>query len=394
MAMDAERLSRTRLAMEKAELDALACRLPENVLMLSGHWPLNGFSFLLFPLDGTPLLVLPHCDFNEARDEVWQAECVPFQFGVLTAGDPYAAVAEALRRSASGHNWMRVGIEAGFEAVAPPWNAAEPAIPAAPTRRMLEEVFGSGHLVDATDVLLELRARKTPLEQAALRRVNEIAAFGLAAFAEAVDVGASGVDLVTAVENAVMSKGTGYLGARRVRAFAQVSTGPEETAVGYRPMVISTKRRLEPGDTALLEMAVVCDGFWSDRTRPRVTGEPNERQRTAFETVHAAQEAAIAAVEPGATSATVDRAARSVIHAAGFSDEEFLHVTGHGLGFRYHEPIPLILPGGSEVLAEGMLHSVEPGIYAPDFGGIRIEDNLLVTTSGAEVLGPYDKSLG
>jgi Xaa-Pro dipeptidase len=202
-----------------------------------------------------------------------------------------------------------------------------------------------------------------------------------------VDVGVSGIDLVTAVESAIVKKGTGYKGARRVRAFAQVSTGLRACAIAYRPMVVSTNVPLSSGDPALLELAVVADGFWCDRTRVAVAGEATAAQQAALGAVRAAQAAAIDAVKPGVTTGEVDKAARDVIHAAGFTDEEFLHVTGHGLGLRYHEPTPLICPGGDTVIEEGMVHTVEPGVYRADFGGFRIEDNVLVTADGAEVMG-------
>jgi len=390
--MNTERLDRTRSAMREAELDALVCRLPANVLLLSGHWPLIGWSFLFFPIEGKPTIAVPHCDEREAREELWEADCVPFLFGVLAGGDPYEAVANTLRDAATAKPCKRIGYEGGFECVAPPWNAAEPAIPAAATRDLLGSVFGADALVDATGLLNGLRARKTPAEQEKLRVVNEIAAIGLGAFMEHVEVGVTGLDLVTRVEGRIMLKGTGHRGARRVRAFAQVSTGPEETVVGYRPMEISTHRKLEKDDIALLELAVVADGFWSDRTRPAVAGGASARKREVFDLVVRAQEAAIAAVKPGATAGEVDEAARSVIRAGGY-DKEFLHVTGHGLGLRYHEPVPTILPGGSEVLAEGMLHTVEPGLYMEGFGGIRVEDNVLVTAAGSEVLGPFPKEI-
>jgi Xaa-Pro dipeptidase len=385
--MDAERLTRVRTAMAAAGLDALVCRLPENVVMLSGHWPLIGWSFLLFPQEGTPLIIVPHCDEREAREALWEAECVSFLFGVLAGGDPYADIAKAIQKTAVGKGWKRIGYEGGFETVAPPWNAAEPAIPAAATRALLEEVFGEEALVDATDLLMAQRARKTATEQAMLHRVNEISAVGLKLFMRRVDVGVSGIDLVTAVESEIVQKGTGYKGARCVRAFAQVSTGLEATAIAYRPMVITTNTPLESGDPALLELAVVADGFWSDRTRVCVTGEASAAQNAAIETVRDAQAAAILAIKPGVTTGEVDKAARSVIHAAGYTDEEFLHVTGHGLGFRYHEPTPLICPGGETVLAEGMVHTVEPGLYRADFGGFRIEDNVIVTEDDCEVMG-------
>jgi Xaa-Pro dipeptidase len=395
-ATDHERLQRTREAMKIARIDALICRLPENVVMLSGHWPMIGFSFLLFPQDGRPLIVLPRTEEREAGEELWEADCKSFLYGVLAAGDPYADVAAALKRFARGKNWRRVGFEAGFENVAPPWNIAEPAVPAAATKALLTDVFGSEALVDATDLLMGLRARKTPLEQEKLRMVNDISTVGLRAFQERVAVGVSGIELAAHVEQVIMTagvrRGSGFAAtARRVRAFAQVSTGSEETSLAYRPMLISTPRPMNEGDIAVLELGVVADGFWADRTRVRAAGDPSTVQRKAFDAVVAAQAAAIAAVRPGVASGEVDRAAREVIHSCGFSDDEFLHVTGHGIGFRYHEPTPLILPGGETILEEGMVHSVEPGVYNSDIGGIRVEDDVLVTESGSEVLGPCEK---
>lgn len=391
--MDTERLKRVREAMAAAELDALVLRLPENVVMLSGHWPLIGWSFLVFPRDGTPTLICPHCDEREARADLWEADVKPFLFGVLAGGDPFEAIATALKETAAGKGWRCVGYEDSFETVAPPWNAAEPAVPATITVGMLESVFGVDTLVDATNLLMTQRACKTASEAQQLRRVNEIAAMGLATFQELVAPGVSGVELVTAVESAIMRQGTGYQGAKRVRAFAQVSTGAAETAIGYRPMVISGTAALADGDLAILELAVVADGFWSDRTRVRVAGTPTDTQVSVHALVQQAQEAAIAAIKPGVTAGQVDQAARSVIHEGGYTDEEFLHVTGHGLGLRYHEAAPLLLPDSDEILQSGMVSSVEPGIYFEAMGGIRIEDNILVTADGVEVLGPAPKEL-
>ncbi len=387
MPIDHERLTRVRQAMERDDLDALICRLPEHVLFLSGHWPLIGWSWLWFPRVGRPVCIVPHCDSREAEQELWEARCDAFRFGVLASGNPYEEIARRLRSALRGRRPRRVGYEGDFEAVAPPWNAAESAIPAAATRRLLREVFGARALVDATPLLNELRARKTPHEQQRMRIAGEIAAFGLETFRRKVAVGLSGVELVAHVERAILLKGTGYRGARRVRAFAQVATGRQETAVGYRPMEISSLRKLRNRDIALLELGVVADGFWSDRTRVQVAGQPTARQQAVFDAVVAAQAAAIAAIRPGVTAGAVDRAARTIMQARGYG-KEFLHVTGHGVGLRYHEPVPILAPGIATVLEEGMVHSVEPGAYAPAWGGMRVEDDILVTATGAEILGP------
>jgi Xaa-Pro dipeptidase len=257
---------------------------------------------------------------------------------------------------------------------------------------MYERIWGKRRLRDATNILNLLRSRKTAREADGIRRCNEIARFGLTAFQDGVAAGRTGVDLVAEVERAVMTQGTGYKGATRVRAFAQVATGRQETGSGWRPMEISSRRALSPGDLALLELGVVADGYWSDRTRVRVAGEPAPRQREVFDLVLAAQEAAIRTVRKGIAAGEVDAAARAVLDGAGLQ-KEFLHITGHGLGFRYHEPIPFIAPGSRTVLDEGMIFSVEPGVYSDLLGGIRLEDNVLVTETGAEVLGPFEKRL-
>lgn len=392
MQRDYERLARVKETMVREQLDALVCRLPENVLLLSGHWPLAGMTFLYFPVDGTPLCVVPHCDEREAHEELWAMDCVTYTHAVLGCDNPYEAVAQAFKKAIRGRRPSRVGFEGGFECVAPPWNTSEACVPASATHAVLESVFRKKALVDATDLFYGLRARKTAQEQDRLRRANEIAAMGLRAFHEKVAPGISGIELLAHVEQAIMLQGTGYQGARRVRAFAQVATGAAETAIGYRPMEITTTRKLDPGDLALLELGVVADGFWADRTRVRAAGRPTPLQEQVFEVVLRAQQAAIAAIKPGVKAAVVDEAARAVIRSAGYN-KEFLHVTGHGLGFRYHEPLPLLCPGGTTVLEEGMVHSVEPGVYLADMGGIRIEDDILVTAAGAEIMGPCEAHL-
>ena len=136
----------------------------------------------------------------------------------------------------------------------------------------------------------------------------------------------------------------------------------------------------------------MTDGYWADRTRVRVAGTLTDEQVRVYDTVKRAQEAAIAAIRPGAVAGDVDAAARAIIEEAGYG-KEFLHITGHGLGFGYHESGPVLAPGATHLLEEGNLTSVEPGIYFAPFGGIRIEDDVLVTATGAEVFGPFRKTL-
>jgi Xaa-Pro dipeptidase len=257
---------------------------------------------------------------------------------------------------------------------------------------MLQSAFPSSSLVDVSGLLKKERSTKTAYEVSRLEIANEISVIGLETFQKAVDVGKSGVELAAEVEREIMAKGTDYRGAVRVRAYAQVTAGVEETALAYRPNVISTVRRIQRGEIALLELGLVVDGYWADRTRARVAGPPTELQQAYFDIVIRAQEAAIATVKPGVTAAAIDEAARSAIQSAGYGSF-FPHVTGHGLGFGYHESSPILSPSSQDVLETGMFTSVEPGLYDRSFGGIRIEDDVLVTSTGARVLGAYLKSL-
>ncbi len=272
--------------------------------------------------------------------------------------------------------------------LAPSWNSAEVLVPTARTLELYRAAFDGSALIDVSALLHTQRRRKTSYEIGKLRTVCEISCIGLEAFERLVDVGISGVELAAAVEHEIMARGTGFQGASRVRAYAQVAVGPDESAVGYRPNEVSTRRRLEPGDVALLELGVVADGYWADRTRVRVAGEPSQEQLRVFDTVRLAQEAAVAAIRPGISGAQVDEAARSVIRDAGYGDF-FPHITGHGVGFAYHELAPKLAPGSTGPLEEGMVTSVEPGVYFKPCGGFRIEDDVLVTKNGAETLGPF-----
>jgi Xaa-Pro aminopeptidase len=381
-----------RLAMETAQLDALVLRLPENVLLLSGFWPMIGASFLVFPLTGDPVCIIPDCYRNEALSALRSVQPIFFPYGLIdspSASDNVRKIAGRLRGASS---WRKIGYEADFEAVAPSWNSAESLVPAAATVFLLGSTFPSAELVDVSNLLKNQRRIKTDYEISRLETASEISSIGLDAFQNAVDVGKTGVELAAEVEREVMILGTGYRGAIRVRAYAQVTVGPEETALAYRPNIISTTRQLQRGEIAVLELGLVADGYWADRTRTRVAGKPSEAQQNFFAAVVHAQEAAIAAIKPGIAASVVDDVARVAIRDAGYGSF-FPHITGHGLGFGYHESSPILGPGSQDILEAGMLTSVEPGIYDSSFGGIRIEDDILVTSTGSRILGPYLKSL-
>ncbi len=165
-------------------------------------------------------------------------------------------------------------------------------------------------------------------------------------------------------------------------------------AVGSRsalPHAQPTGRKLQNDELLLIDMGACQDGYMSDMTRVLFLGKPSRRVRSMYNAVLKAQLAAIDAVRPGVTAAHVDRAARRVLETEGLG-KEFVHSTGHGLGLEIHEG-PRLGRRDKTKLQAGMAITIEPGAYVRDFGGIRIEDTVLVTKNGCEVLTPTSKEL-
>ncbi len=166
-----------------------------------------------------------------------------------------------------------------------------------------------------------------------------------------------------------------------------VATGPNSAVPHHRP----TDRVVKRGDFIKLDFGALVDGYHSDMTRTIVVGEPADWQRDIHALVAAAQQASIDLFRAGATSGQLDRAAREVIEHAGHG-ENYTHSLGHGVGLEIHEA-PSLRKDGTDVLAEGMPVTVEPGVYLPGRGGVRIEDTLVVRSGPPESLSTSTKDL-
>lgn len=166
-----------------------------------------------------------------------------------------------------------------------------------------------------------------------------------------------------------------------------VQSGPNSALPHLRP----TSRRLERGEFLLLDYGAKFEGYHADTTRMFIAGDASEKHREVHQVVLDAHDAAVAAVRAGVTTGDVDAAARRVVEAAGYGDR-FFHRVGHGIGLEPHEE-PSLDPGSSTVLEAGMTFTIEPGIYIPGWGGVRIEDDVAVEDGGCSVLTKADRSL-
>jgi Xaa-Pro aminopeptidase len=390
--MDQDRVDRMRASLRQAKLDALVLRLPENIVMGFGVWPMNGFSYAVFTADEGPVaLVAPSCE-DEEMDGCW-ADVRFFTWPRLAMGDPLEAIRGSIDEVARRHKLGRgrIGYEGSFECVAPPHNAGEVIVPCESSNAFLKSLIPSARWFDATALLYELRATKTDGEIARLRVAQRVAGFGLEAFHQSVEPGMTEAEIAAAVYTACLTRGTRLRQVRHVNVFPQISSGPNAERA-WRPIVTTGNRRLREGEVALLELGVCVDGFWADVTRVKAAGKPTGLQRDVFAAVKAAQRAAVAAIAPGVEARLPHEAATAVLVEAGF-EKHIVHLTGHGLGFRYHEPEPFLMPGNTMKLRVGHVCSVEPGLYGAPFGGIRLEDNVAVTADGVEVLTKTAKTI-
>lgn len=220
-----------------------------------------------------------------------------------------------------------------------------------------------------------IRAVKDPDEVVALRRAVELADACLAAVIARCDPGTTEAELALALEWEMRTSGAAATSFDTIVASgahaALPHASPRGVAVGSGRMVV-------------VDFGCVLDGYCSDCTRTICWGDPGPELARVWDVVAAAQDAARAAVAPGVATRDVDAAARAVIVDAGYGDA-FAHGTGHGVGLEIHER-PRLTPRSDEVLEAGMVVTVEPGIYLSGSGGVRLEDMVVVTSSGCETL--------
>ena len=246
----------------------------------------------------------------------------------------------------------------------------------------LSEALKTAATIPCEGMVEEFRERKRPGEIEAMRKAQRIAE---QAFREVLPLVREGVEeRELALEVDYRLRG---LGGERSAFDTIVASGPNTS----RPHAIPSNRKIAGGDLVLFDLGTVVDGYASDMTRTVVLGKADARQRQVYHTVLEAQENALAGITAGMKCADADQLARQVIERAGFG-KEFVHTLGHGVGLEVHES-PRLSSRSEAVLQPGTVVTVEPGIYLPDWGGIRIEDMVVVTESGCDNLTEAPKEL-
>lgn len=246
--------------------------------------------------------------------------------------------------------------------------------------QQLEKAASSVSWKPVVGVVESLRAVKDEAEIAAVERAAEIAAQALRHTLPLVKPGVTEVEIAAELEYRMLG-----LGAERP-AFETIVASGARTAL---PHATTGRHRLEEGDLLLCDFGARWRGYHSDLTRTFVIGAPTGLQAERYDLVLAAQQAAIDGMKPGVSGSEVDAAARRVFAREG-AESHFLHSSGHGLGLEVHEG-PRLGSKSEERLSANMVVTVEPGLYFPGWGGIRIEDDLVIGTDGPRPLVELEK---
>ena len=376
------RAQQIRSFLREYDLRAWIAWRPDELVMMCGYLPFWGASLLLYFADDKPVLFVPQIEPSDYVPAGVRIEQYPW--GDLKCTDPYAVLVSMVSAELQkvGVPREHVGLHISAARTALPIQAAEQ-IPMPENFAGQLSALAARSEARCQSAFLQLYLRKAPAEVVAIRLANRVANVGLQVFAENLTPGISEVEIASAVESAIHRQ-IGCDVIFHSRGWAMVQSGVNSADAGRFNR--STARVLQNGDLVLIELATCVNGYWSDLTRTAPVGRPKQDLEQILQVTAAAQQAAIDAVSPGVPAARIDAVAREHIAANGFG-ECFTHHTGHHVGFRYHDPGFSLLAGEFARLEPGMVITVEPGVYvAEQRGGARIEDNVLVTETGHEIL--------
>ena len=347
------RLASLQRALTSAKLDAILITHLPNIRYLTGFTGSNG---LLLVQKGKAHFFTDGRYTEQAAQEVQGAKVT------IPKGSLIQAAAPHIRTAKLGYEADRLSV-AQFEAV----------------RKALPKTI---KLVPTSQVVDRIRMVKDEHELALIHDAVILGADLLTPAVETIRPGIKESEVAAEIEYAARRWGAEGMSFETIVAAGKRSALPH----GRASNALIPKRGF-----VILDLGVILAGYCSDMTRTVHVGSVPRRSREIYEAVLAAQEAAIQAVKPGATAGDVDLAARSVLKKARL-DRYFIHSTGHGVGLEIHEN-PRIARDQPEVLKPGMVITIEPGVYLPGEGGVRIEDMVAVTETGVQVLTPATKEL-
>lgn len=359
-----QRIEKLQNWMKENNIEVSFVTSSENVFYLSGYYtdPHERLLALAVFQEEEPFLVCPEMELYNARNAGWQQDIIGFN----DIQNPWEMIVAAIRKR---------GINVGKAAIEKEHMNVE-------RYEQLSELFPKAVFVSAEEKLRTLRMIKDANELKILEEACALADYAVEFGASEIKEGKTELDVLNAIEYALKQKGV-----TEMSFSTMVLTGANAASPHGNPGLTKIKK----GDLVLFDLGVVVDRYCSDITRTVAYGDINDKQKEIYDTVLKAQLAALEASKPGVTAAEVDQTARKIISDAGYGDY-FPHRLGHGLGISIHE-YPSMTETNPLVIKEGMVYTIEPGIYVPGVAGVRIEDDVYIGSNGAIALTKYPKEL-
>ncbi|MFZ3577710.1 M24 family metallopeptidase [Virgibacillus sp. DJP39] len=337
----------------------------ENVFYLSNFYtdPHERLMGIFMFRQGDPLFVLPAMEVNQLKDSGWAYEIV----GYSDHENPWELIKTSLEKRRL-KNVEEVAVEKEVLSLA--------------RSESFLNLFSEAKVVSVEGKLNEMRVVKEDSEISIIRRATEMADYGVQVGINALREGISEMEVLAKIEYELKKKGIREMSFSTMVLFGEKSGDPHGNP---------GDRELKPGDMVLFDMGVVLEGYCSDITRTVAFKSASEKQKEIYNTVLKAELASLNASKPGTRIGDLDKIARDIITEAGYGDY-FPHRIGHGMGINVHE-FPSMNHLNDGILKEGMIFTIEPGIYVPGVGGVRIEDDVLITANGCEILTKFPKKL-
>jgi Xaa-Pro aminopeptidase len=373
---DDTKLDRVRALVAEEDLDALVVRAPDNVLYLTNFWAMKGYDAAVFPREGEPTLICLEASADDAARTAWTGD-VRYLRG-YDERDPRPPIARTLDLArAAAKPYARVGIELSLGTQASDRMVGEPTTY---TRAWFDAWPDAA---DATPLLARARAVKTDQELERMQLANEIAAAAMEHVRERIEPGMKESEAGALWNAFVHGEGTGWNGRVELAyGFSLVWSG-----AGIRTFTATADRPVQANEPTLFEIWVCADGYWCDHTKNLCPGELTPEYERLLDALTGVYERAVDHCRPGASLAELDVLVRAGIAEAGYPGQPS-HPIAHGVGARAHEP-PYAHQAGGGTIEERMVLAIEPGAYWEGGGGLRLEDNFLITAGGAQKLSPF-----
>ena len=380
--MNLQRKKMLDAIIKKNGLDALIFWRPDELVLAIEYMPLWGLSFLIYTDDDKPVLFVPASEPEDILPK--NITIKKFPWGDISSNDPWEVLFNMIKEILVEKklNQLPASFIRSIGGTSPCMMSGEqPPLPGNLTDR-LSAVTEAGYK-DATQDLLKLYSYKTEAGIHHLKLTHKVGAMAVKTFYENLKPGITESELAGLIEYEAQRM-TGRDGINFFKAWPLVQSGIN--AIDEGKYNRSTGKKLQDAEMVMVEMSICLNGYRANITRTGQTSEVNAQQKKIFETVLTAQQKAIAMMKPGVKMADVDTVARKHIKDAGYQ-KFFNHALGHHVGFRYHDIGATLSPGSTAMIEEGMLLTVEPGIYGEEINcDVRIEDNVLITKNGQEIL--------